>query len=80
MSKGGDSRYLPPMIDSVAKISRKTLINKKRVRIYLLDAAKKSRYHSFTAVKSSTLDLIEGEIRSLCEAYVRRIPSKGKRL
>jgi hypothetical protein len=60
--------------------SSSNLINRRRVKMYLLDSAKKHRFHKFTSVKTSTLERLEGELRLFCDNYIKKIPSKGKRL
>jgi hypothetical protein len=66
--------------EKVVGVRSFTLINRRKVRNFILDCAAKNRYHKFTGVKSSTLDRIEGELRSLCSKMVTGAPSKGKRL
>jgi hypothetical protein len=65
---------------TLTKARASTLINRRRVRKFILDFASKNRYHKFSGVKSATLDRIEGELRNFCARFVAGAPSKGKRL
>jgi hypothetical protein len=55
-----------------------SLLNKKSVRQYLLDAAKTHRpFHKFTRVSDDTLCQAEGALRKWAVEKVKALPSKG---
>jgi hypothetical protein len=56
------------------------LINKSKVKRYLLEYAEKNRAHKFTRVGQETIDRVEAAARSACKAIVTQAPSKGKTL
>lgn len=53
------------------------LISPTQVRRYLLDRAGLIRHHKFTRVSAATIDLIEGQVRGICDQLVKAAPSKG---
>jgi hypothetical protein len=54
-----------------------SLLNKKQVRQFTLDAAK-VRAHAFTRVGNDFLLKCEAHLRQFIHNYVQRLPSKGK--
>ncbi len=55
----------------------KSLLNKKQVKQFTLDAAR-SRAHKFTRVGSAFYVRCEAHLRQFIRQYVQRLPSKGK--
>jgi len=54
-----------------------SLLNKKAVRQFLLDAAKTHRHQPFTRVSEDVFAKAEGALRQWAVAYVKNLPSKG---
>ncbi len=54
-----------------------TLVNKRLVRTFTLEAAK-SRAHRFTRVGSAFYVKCEANLRAFIRGYVQRLPSKGR--
>ena len=54
-----------------------SLLNKRQVKLYALEAAK-NRAHKFTRVGSPFYVRCEASLRSFIRGYVQRLPSKGK--
>ena len=54
-----------------------SLLNKKQVRQFTLDAAK-VRAHAFTRVGNDFLLKCEAHLRQFIQSYLHRLPSKGK--
>jgi len=54
-----------------------TLLNRRRVKAFTLEAAK-SRAHKFTRVGRGFYLKCEANLRSFIRGYVQRLPSKGK--
>ena len=54
-----------------------SLLNKKQVKQFALDAAK-VRAHKFTRVGGEFYDQCEAHLRQFIHGYIRRLPSKGK--
>lgn len=57
-----------------------SLINKSKVKRFILDFASENRAHKFTRVSQETLDKVEAAARSAARAIVTSAPSKGKTL
>jgi hypothetical protein len=57
-----------------------TLINKSKVKRYILEFAEANRAHKFSRVSQETIDRVEAAARSACKAIVTQAPSKGKTL
>jgi hypothetical protein len=57
-----------------------TLINKSKVKKYILEFAEANRAHKFTRVSQEAMDKVEAAVRSACKAIVTSAPSKGKTL
>lgn len=55
-----------------------TLINKSRVRRFILEHAEKSRAHKFTRVAPTVFVQLESVVREKCRQLVHSQPSKGK--
>ena len=56
------------------------LINKSKVKRYILDYAANNRSHKFTRVSQEAIDRVEAAARSAAKAIVTSAPSKGKTL
>jgi hypothetical protein len=56
------------------------LINKSKVKKYILEFAEANRAHKFSRVSQETIDRVEAAARSACKAIVTQAPSKGKTL
>ena len=56
------------------------LINKSKVKKYILDYAANNRAHKFTRVSQETIDRVEAAARATAKAIVLSSPSKGKTL
>lgn len=57
-----------------------TLINKSKVKRYILDFASENRAHKFTRVSQEALDKVEAAARAAAKSIVTSAPSKGKTL
>lgn len=57
-----------------------TLINRSKVKRYILDYASENRAHKFTRVSQEALDKVEAAARSAARSIVTSAPSKGKTL
>jgi hypothetical protein len=57
-----------------------TLINKSKVKRFILEFAEANRAHKFSRVSQETIDRVEAAARSACKAIVTQAPSKGKTL
>jgi len=57
-----------------------TLINKSKVKKYILEFAEANRAHKFSRVSQEAMDKVEAAVRSACKAIVTSAPSKGKTL
>ena len=57
-----------------------TLINRSKVKRYILDYASENRAHKFTRVSQEATDRVEAAARSAARAIVTSAPSKGKTL
>ena len=57
-----------------------SLVNKTKVRRYVLDFAAGSRAHKFTRVSQGAIDKVEAAARQAARALVTTAPSKGKTL
>ena len=57
-----------------------TLINKSKVKRYILDYAATNRSHKFTRVSQEAIDSVEAAARAAAKAIVTSAPSKGKTL
>lgn len=57
-----------------------TLINRSKVKRYILDFASENRAHKFTRVSQEALDKVEAAARTAAKAIVTSAPSKGKTL
>jgi len=57
-----------------------SLINKSKVKRYILDYASKNRTHTFTRVSQEAIDRVEAAARAAAKAIVTSAPSKGKTL
>lgn len=56
------------------------LINRSKVKRFVLDFASENRAHKFTRVSQETLDKVEAAARAAARAIVTSAPSKGKTL
>jgi hypothetical protein len=56
------------------------LINKSKVKKYILEYATNNRAHKYTRVSQETLDRVEAAARATAKAIVMSSPSKGKTL
>jgi hypothetical protein len=54
-----------------------SLLNKRQVKQFTLDAAK-SRAHKFTRVGAGFYELCEAHLKTFIRQHVQRLPSKGK--
>lgn len=54
------------------------LINKKAVRVFLLEFALRNRAHKFCRVSPSVYDQVEAMVREACRKIVQSQPSSGK--
>lgn len=54
------------------------LVNRTRVRRFLLEYAQRNRAHRFTRVAEPAFDTIEAAVREKCRQIVNSQPSKGK--
>lgn len=59
-------------------VTRRGLINRRRVRSFLLDYAARNRAHRFTRVADAALDQVEAAVREKCRQIVNSQPSKGR--
>jgi hypothetical protein len=57
-----------------------TLINKSKVKKYILEFAEANRAHKFTRVSQEAIDRVEAAARCAAKAIVTSAPSKGKTL
>lgn len=57
-----------------------SLINKSKVKRYILDFASENRSHKFTRVSQDAIDMVEAAARAAAKAIVTSAPSKGKTL
>ena len=57
-----------------------TLINKSKVKKYILEFAEANRAHKFTRVSQEAIDRVEAAARVAAKAIVTSAPSKGKTL
>jgi hypothetical protein len=57
-----------------------TLINKSKVKKYILEFAEANRAHKFSRVSQEAMDKVEAAVRSACKGIVTSAPSKGKTL
>jgi len=57
-----------------------TLINKSKVKKYILEFAETNRAHKFTRVSQEAIDRVEAAARAAAKAIVTSAPSKGKTL
>lgn len=57
-----------------------TLINKSKVKRFILDFAQENRSHKFTRVSQEAIDRVEVAARAAAKAIVTSAPSKGKTL
>lgn len=55
-----------------------TLINKSKVKKYILEFAETNRAHKFTRVSQEAIDRVEAAARAAAKAVVTSAPSKGK--
>jgi len=55
-----------------------SLINKQKVRRFLLEYAQRNRAHKYTQVATSVYDQVESALREQCRRIVHAQPSKGK--
>jgi hypothetical protein len=55
-----------------------SLLNKRQVKRFALDAAANTRAHKFTRVGSEFYAQCEANLRQFITNYVKRLPSKGK--
>jgi len=56
------------------------LINKSKVKRYILEFAEANRAHKFTRVSQEAIDRVEAAARAAAKAIVTQAPSKGKTL
>jgi len=54
------------------------MINRKAVRLFVLDTAKRNRAHEFTRVSPEVYEMLEARIREWCRRMVHSQPSAGK--
>lgn len=54
------------------------MLNRKAVRRFLLDYARRNRAHEFTRVAPQVYDQIEAAVREQCRRIVQSQPSAGK--
>jgi hypothetical protein len=54
-----------------------SLINKRRVKAFAMEAAK-DRAHKFTRVGAAFYITCDANLRMFIRGYIRRLPSKGK--
>ena len=57
-----------------------SLINKSKVKKYILEFAEANRAHKFTRVSQEAIDRVEAAARAAAKAIVTSAPSKGKTL
>ena len=57
-----------------------TLINKSKVKKYILEFAEANRAHKFTRVSQEAIDRVEAAALAAAKAIVTSAPSKGKTL
>ena len=57
-----------------------TLINKSKVKKYILEFAEANRAHKFTRVSQEAIDRVEAAARAAAKSIVTSAPSKGKTL
>lgn len=57
-----------------------TLINRSKVKRYILDFASDNRAHKFTRVSQEAIDRVEAAARAAAKSIVTSAPSKGKTL
>jgi len=57
-----------------------TLLNKSKVKKYILEFAEANRAHKFTRVSQEAIDRVEAAARSAARSIVTSSPSKGKTL
>jgi len=57
-----------------------TLINKSKVKKFILEFAEANRAHKFSRVSQEAIDRVEAAARAACKAVVTSAPSKGKTL
>jgi hypothetical protein len=62
------------------KTTMNALINKSKVKRYILEFAEANRAHKFSRVSQETIDRVEAVARSACKVIVTQAPSKGKTL
>ena len=55
-----------------------SLINKSKVKKYILEFAEANRSHKFTRVSQEAIDRVEAAARAAAKAIVTSAPSKGK--
>jgi hypothetical protein len=56
------------------------LINKSKVKKYILEFAATNRAHKFSRVSQESIDRVEAAARAAAKAIVTSAPSKGKTL
>ena len=56
------------------------LINKSKVKKYILEFAQANRAHKFSRVSQEAIDRVEAAARAACKAIVSSAPSIGKTL
>ena len=67
------------MSDGEDKVTgNRGLLNRRRIRRFLLDYAERSRSHRFTRVTESVFDQLEAALRKRCRGIVHNQPSKGR--
>ena len=74
---GGD---LPQQNKNQIKTMNNALINKSKVKKYILEFAATNRAHKFSRVSQESIDRVEAAARAAAKAIVTSAPSKGKTL
>jgi len=57
-----------------------SLINRSKVKRFILDFASENRAHKFSRVSQESIDRVEAAARAAAKAIVTSAPSKGKTL
>ena len=66
--------------NQIERTTMTTLINKSKVKRYILDYAATNRSHKFTRVSQEAIDRVEAAARAAAKSIVTSAPSKGKTL
>ena len=77
---GESGADLPQQNKNQIKTMNNALINKSKVKKYILEFAATNRAHKFSRVSQESIDRVEAAARAAARAIVTSAPSKGKTL